>query len=97
MTNEEAINLLDNLVGMVEDNHDAEYDTALCMAIKALEELPKRRKEARRWKAKAAQIRKEITKLPNANPSYWNKCDVVDRQEALAIIDKQTAVGKEQE
>lgn len=30
-----------------------------------------------------------IDKMPNANPSYWNKCDVVDRvglrEEILAL------------
>lgn len=37
MTNEEAINILDNLIGMVEDNHNNDYDEALKLAIKALE------------------------------------------------------------
>ena len=38
MTIEEAIDLLDNLIGMIDDNHGNDYDTALKMAIKALEE-----------------------------------------------------------
>lgn len=38
MTIEQAIDLLDNLIGMVDDNHGNDYDTALKMAIKALEE-----------------------------------------------------------
>lgn len=37
MTIEEAINLLYNLIGMVEDNQQNDYDTALKMAILALE------------------------------------------------------------
>ena len=37
MTKKEAKDLLDNLIGMVKDNHGADYDTALKMAIKALE------------------------------------------------------------
>ena len=41
MTREEAIELLDNLIGMVEDNQNSDYDTALKMAIKALEKWPK--------------------------------------------------------
>ena len=41
MTREEAIDLLDNLIGMVNDNHDSDYDTALKMAIKALENKPR--------------------------------------------------------
>lgn len=36
MTNEEAIELLDNLIGMVEDNQNNDYDEALKLAIKAL-------------------------------------------------------------
>lgn len=52
MEREKAIELLDNLIGMVEDNHEADYDTALKMAIDALNELPKRRKEVKRWKGK---------------------------------------------
>ena len=37
MTKEEAITLLDDLIGMVEDNHNSDYDTALRMGIKAIE------------------------------------------------------------
>ena len=37
MTRNEAIDLLDNLIGMIEDNHESDYDTALRMGIKALE------------------------------------------------------------
>lgn len=40
MTNEEAKDLLDNLIGMVDDNQESDYDTALKMAIKALEQQP---------------------------------------------------------
>lgn len=37
MTNQEAIALLDNLIGMIEDNHGSDYDSAIRMAIDALE------------------------------------------------------------
>lgn len=40
MTNKEAINLLDNLLGMVEDNQNNDYDTALHMGIDALKAEP---------------------------------------------------------
>ena len=40
MSREEAIDLLDNLIGMVEDNHESDYDTALQMGIKALKQEP---------------------------------------------------------
>lgn len=36
MTREEAADLLDNLIGMVEDNQENDYDTALKMAVTAL-------------------------------------------------------------
>jgi rubrerythrin len=43
MTNEQAINLLDNLLGMVEDNHNSDYDKALKMGVEALEkQIPKK-------------------------------------------------------
>lgn len=36
MTNEEAKDLLDNLIGMVEDNQNNDYDEALKLAIRSL-------------------------------------------------------------
>ena len=36
MTKQEAIDLLDNLIGMIEDNHGSDYDSAIRMAIDAL-------------------------------------------------------------
>ena len=41
MTNEEAKDLLDNLIGMVEDNHGADYDSALRMGVDALDKCDK--------------------------------------------------------
>ena len=38
MTIERAINLLDNLIGMVEDNQENDYDTAFRMAVDALKQ-----------------------------------------------------------
>lgn len=38
MEKEQAIDLLDNLIGMVEDNQDNDYDTAFRMAIEALKQ-----------------------------------------------------------
>ena len=43
MTREEAIDLLDNLIGMVDDNHGSDYDGALRMAIADMEkQIPKK-------------------------------------------------------
>lgn len=38
MDKQTAIDLLDNLLGMVEDNHDSDYDTAIKMGIDAIKE-----------------------------------------------------------
>lgn len=40
MDRKEAADLLDNLIGMVEYNHEADYDTALKMGIEALSAQP---------------------------------------------------------
>ena len=40
MTKEKAMDLLDNLIGMVEDSQDNDYDEALKMGIKALQRTP---------------------------------------------------------
>lgn len=45
MNTEEAINLLDNLKGMIEDNQGNEYDRAFEIAIEALEKHEKLTKE----------------------------------------------------
>ena len=34
------------------------------------------------------EMRDKIEKQSNANPSYWNKCDVIDRADTIEIIDK---------
>lgn len=39
MTSEQAMDLLDNLVGMVEDNNESDYDTALKMGKDAIVRL----------------------------------------------------------
>lgn len=36
MDKQTAINLLDNLIGMVDDSQESDYDTALKMGIEAL-------------------------------------------------------------
>lgn len=38
MTREQAADLLDNLIGFIEDSHGSDYDQALKMAIIALKE-----------------------------------------------------------
>ena len=54
------------------DDYGEESHTAMMMAINALEELPKRRKEAKRWKTKAMQN---------------NSCDdAISRQAAIDVV-----------
>lgn len=45
---EEAIDLLDNLIGMVEDNHKSDYDKAIKMGIEALKRLSNTSNDERR-------------------------------------------------
>jgi hypothetical protein len=45
MTRNQAIDLLDNLIGMVEDNQNNDYDTALHMTIEALKQQEELRKD----------------------------------------------------
>ena len=53
MTKQEAIDLLDNLIGMIEDNHGSDYDSAIRMAIDALKpkwiSCSERMPEEREW------------------------------------------------
>lgn len=44
-----AIDLLDNLIGMVDDNHGSDYDAALRMGIEALKAEEPVRCEDCRW------------------------------------------------
>ena len=32
-------------------------------------------------------IKNKIQNMPNANPSYWNKCDVVDIYDVLELLE----------
>ena len=73
MTNEEAINLLDNLIGMIEDTHNSDYDTAFKMAIKAL----KQNESAEEW------YKLFVEKLEQ-EPSG----DAISRQAVLELVNK---------
>lgn len=48
MTREEAINLIENLKGMIEDNQNNDYDEAFKLAIEALKEV-ERHNETFEW------------------------------------------------
>ena len=76
MTREEAIDLLDNLIGMIEDNHNSDYDTAFNMAIKALEQGDVLR-----------EIRQEIANLVKTYPFTDHMDTYVKEDEVFEIID----------
>lgn len=77
MTSEEAIDLLDNLNGMIEDSRNSDYDTAFKMAIKALEQEPCEDCISRQaaidaclsgWNKDYKEIVEEIRTLPPVTP-----------------------------
>ena len=49
------------------------------------------REEALKQESVLDKIKAEIESLKNANPSYWNSGDMVEREEVLEIIDKYKA------
>lgn len=79
MTREEAAILLKaELATMTFTEEIKDRIQALYMAIKALEELPKRRKEAKRWKRKALQAERhgewQITKVEGGKIYVCSEC-----------------------
>lgn len=76
MTRDEAIDALDNLLGMVEDNHDTDYDEAFKMAINALKN-PERKMG--KWIGKPIAGYSNV-RCSNCNNVYidnsgkWNYC-----------------------
>lgn len=81
MTREEAVDLLGNLIGMVDDNHDSDYDSALRMAIEALSVIED-------IKAEIAQV----VEREKAEDAKW----ALGLRYSLKIIDKHIS-GKESE
>jgi len=84
MTREEAIDLLDNLIGMVEDNHNSDYDTALQMGIKALEQEPILDK-----------IRAEMEQIKEAEYQIYGKGSWRFVDKCLDVIDKYKAESED--
>lgn len=78
MTNQEAIEVIKDIYNYTKWDTYTTND-ARTMAIKALTAID--------------NIRQEIRKLSNANPSYWHTCDVIEREEVLDIIDKYIKEG----
>lgn len=76
MTDEKAKELLNNLIGMVEDNHESDYDTALSMAIETLENQKTLQEELEK-------IKSDIREL-----SYNGEICTIDRYRVEEVINK---------
>ena len=98
MTNKQAKDLLDNLIGMVEDNQEHDYDTALKMGIKALDKEPCEDAVSRSTAKTRIYLkyinRPDICKamfkildgLPSVQPKLAECADAVSRQAVEEII-----------
>lgn len=81
---EKAIDLLDNLVGMIEDNQDNDYDFALKKGIEALKQ-----------EDVIDKIKAEIEQLPSQLTVDGRR--MVRSRNVFRIIDKYKAECEEQE
>ena len=68
-------------------DYDGYYDKPNAVEQVIMEQERKKPKEKMIPISVLEDIKAEICELPNANPSYWNTCDVVDREVVLDIID----------
>ena len=93
MTREQAINLLDNLIGMVEDNHNSDYDMALQMAIKALKQES--------FKKAYIQVAKErdiaIEQLNELGYSWGEKIRPCEKEQEPDLGEVITEINKQEE
>ena len=78
MNREKAIDLLDNLIGMVEDNQESDYDTALKMAIQALSQESTDENLHREREQAYMQGYEDASKRFRQEP-----CDAISRQALL--------------
>lgn len=89
MTKKEAIDLLDNLIGFIEDNHGSDYDKALKMAIGVFRNIEEIR-EVMSCDADAETKCKMISNILTAKPHYF------EDQEPKTIEEKQAESQKYQ-
>ena len=82
MDKQTAIDLLDNLLGMVEDNHDSDYDTAIKMGIDAIKEKTQLSKEDA---TKDATLQQDMSGNMSGTQ---NPLDCISRQAAIDEIDE---------
>ena len=104
MTDKEAINHIE--YGIIKGNYPLPKELgieALNMALDAIKFKQKTgvvieqlRADRDRLATALEEIEKEISELPNQNPSYWHKCDVLEREDVLEIIRKHRKDGKDE-
>lgn len=75
MTNQEAIDLLDDLIGMVDDEDDSKYDRALKIAIKALKDLPSAQRKGKWYMEHHTWFCSECNKNPTKGMGYVQGTD----------------------
>lgn len=90
MSKEEAIKELQEAHDIMRsydiDSIESRLMTALNMAIKVLDQEPSGDLISRQ------AVIDVIKSMSNANPSYWNKCDVVDREDLIDEISELPSV-----
>ena len=93
MTREEAKDLLDNLLGMIEDNHNADYDTALKMGIEALEEQKMNKWISVKFRPLTEEEQKEYPDYPGY--CYIADCPMPNDDEEILITTDDGRVEKD--
>ena len=104
MTREEAIKELQESLDTLREYdiaHSSRLKQALEMALKALEELPKRRKEVKKWKRKVLMMGSKADAITRHSYSYGkmdaikeiiaeveNMDTLITRSEVLEVIDR---------
>lgn len=92
MTREEAIELLDDVIGFVEDNQGRDYDTAFRMAIEALKGADGdliRRKDAIRW------VKTECNPYGKPTLDFESGKKVIEHLEQMPSADRPTGECKD--
>lgn len=83
MSVEKAAGLLDNLVGMIDDDPSSEYDEAIETAIRSLKTWHNVHEVLQKW---AFQM--EIDKNSEAMDAYWNCVELIEQKLKQEVSDE---------
>ena len=91
MTNEQAVDLLDNLIGFVEDSRGNDYDSALKMAIEALSAQPEPSWDCEKCMMEHTdEMEKLEAELAIAKSKQPEPCeDAISRQAAIDALEEE--------